>query len=59
MNRDEMDQRMAEADKELQEMAYAAMDRLYQAGARLDDIQLVGWLAGLSNWKPTQQKRAA
>ena len=59
MDQSEVDQRMAEADRELQEMGYAAMDRLHQAGARLDDIQFVGWLAGLSEWKPQQQRKAA
>ena len=52
MDRDDIDQRMAEADQELKEMAYAAMDRLHAAGAKPDDIQFIGWLAGCADWKP-------
>lgn len=54
-----MEQEYDEADRELQEMGFAAMDRLYQAGAKLDDVQFVGWLAGLGDWKPSLQRKAA
>ena len=53
------EQEYTEADRELQQMGFETLDRLYQSGARLDDVQFVGWLAGLGEWKPTQQKRAA
>jgi hypothetical protein len=56
---DDINQRMAEADQELQQMGYESLDRLYKAGASLDDIQFVGWMAGLGNWKPTQERQAA
>jgi hypothetical protein len=54
-----MEQEFAEADRELQQMGYQALDRLFQAGAKVDDVQFVGWLAGLGDWKPTQERKAA
>lgn len=54
-----MEQEYNEADRELQQMGYQALDRLYQAGAKADDVQFVGWLAGLGDWKPHVQRRAA
>ena len=58
MDRDEIDQRMAEADLELQQMAYEALNRCYSAGAKVDDLKFIGWLAGCSEWKPQQRKAA-
>lgn len=56
MDRSEIDQRMAEADKELQEMALEALNRCHQAGAKVDDLQFIGWLAGCSDWKPNERR---
>lgn len=60
MDRDEIDQRMAEADQELAQMACEALDRCLQAGAKPDDLKLLAWQAGVANiWKPTENRRAA
>lgn len=48
----DIDQRMAEADQELQQMGEAALNRCLQIGAKADDLQYLAWLAGLTNWKP-------
>ena len=56
---DDIDQRMAEADKELQQMAWQALDRCHAKGASLDDLKFIGWLAGCADWKPSEQRRAA
>jgi hypothetical protein len=54
-----MEQEFAEADRELQQMGYQALDRIYQAGAKVDDVQFVGWLAGLGDWTPSVHRKAA
>jgi hypothetical protein len=54
-----MEQEFAEADRELQQMGYQALDRIYQAGAKVDDVQFVGWLAGLGDWTPNVHRKAA
>lgn len=51
---DDIDQRMAEADRELQQMGEEALQRIAQTGAREDDIKFVAWLAGLQ--MPTNQR---
>jgi len=56
---DPMEQEYAEADRELQQMGYEALDRLHKSGASVDDVQFVGWLAGLGDWKPTENRKAA
>lgn len=53
------DQEMAEADKEIQQMACEALDRCLQAGAKPDDLTFLAWQAGVGFWKPNQQRRAA
>ena len=44
---DDIDQRMAQADLELQQMGEEALQRMAQSGAKEDDIKFVAWLAGL------------
>lgn len=53
----DIDQRMAEVDRELQMMGEEALKRMQQAGAREDDIKFVAWLAGL-NFEAYTEKRA-
>lgn len=48
---DDIDQRMAEADSELQQMAVEAADNAYRAGANPDDLKMLTWLAGIE-WTP-------
>lgn len=53
------DQEMAEADKEMQELGYQALDRCFQAGADADSLKYLAWMAGLTDWKPHAHRRAA
>ena len=47
------DEEMANANLEMQRMAHEALNRCYQRGAKEDDLKFIGWLAGLTDWKPT------
>jgi hypothetical protein len=48
-----------QADRELQQMMCEALDRCLKAGAKQDDLKLLAWQAGLTNWKPTEQRKVA
>lgn len=54
-----MDQEYLEADRELQELGFKALDRCYESGADKDSLQYLAWMAGLGDWKPHAQRRAA
>lgn len=56
---DDIEQRMAEADQELQQMGLEALDNCYRAGANPEDLKTVAWIAGI-NWTPKNytEKRA-
>lgn len=45
------DEEMAQADLELQQMGFAALDRCLEKGADLEDLRTVAWIAGLT-WSP-------
>jgi len=46
-----MEQEYAEADREMEQMGFEALDRCAEAGADLEDLKTVAWIAGLS-WTP-------
>lgn len=54
----DIDQRMAEADQELQQMGMEALDNCYLAGAKAEDLKTVARIAGL-NWTPKEYRNAA
>ena len=41
-----------EAERELQKMAWEALERCHKAGAKADDVILLAKLAGRIGWKP-------
>lgn len=53
---------MAQAMQEKEQMAWDALDRLYEAGAKLNDLETLAREAGCSGWRPKQttgEKHAA
>lgn len=48
-----------QANQELEQLGYETLDRLYQAGATESDVKYIAWMAGLCQWKPDAQRRAA
>jgi hypothetical protein len=48
------DEEMANADQELEQMGMEALDNAYRAGADVEDLRTLAWLAGV-RWSPAPQ----
>lgn len=53
-----MEQEYVEADRELEQMGFEALDRCAAAGADPEDLKTVAWIAGL-NWSPRADQRSS
>lgn len=48
-----------QAELEMQEMIQRALDRCADAGVPEEDLKLLAWHAGMTNWKPNAHARTA
>lgn len=54
-----MEQEYDEANRELQFQLWRSLDRCHEAGAKEDDLKLLAWQCGLSDWTPNAHARSA
>jgi hypothetical protein len=49
------EQEWDEANRETEQMGEEALDRCLEAGANLEDLKYVAWMAGLTKWTPERR----
>lgn len=47
-----MEQEYIEADRQLQQMIYEALDLCFRAGAPKEELKFLAWQAGCGDWSP-------
>lgn len=51
----EMEQEFQEANADLERELWEALDRCAEKGASEDDLKLLAWQCGATQWKPSRQ----